>query len=96
MTISTSKIINGNTPSTTGNFHAFGDDCTDTNRVDWADRTGAGNFQDFMRNVEYFPKKDGVATYAAQLEVNYSEEASRTYNVYFFETRLNNEPSSMT
>ncbi len=91
MTISASKIINGNIPSTTGNFHAFGDDCTDANQVDWVDRTGAGNFHDFMQNVEYYPEKSGEATYAAQLEVNYSEEASRTYNVYFFETRLNNE-----
>ena len=91
MTISASKIINGNIPSNTGNFHAFGDDCTDANQVDWVDRTGAGNFHDFMQNVEYYPEKSGEATYAAQLEVNYSEEASRTYNVYFFETRLNNE-----
>ena len=90
MTISASKIING-ARSSTGNFHAFGDDCTDTNQVDWVDRTGAENFQEFMRNVEFYPEKDDVATFAAQLEVNYSEEASRTYNVYFFETRLNNE-----
>ena len=90
MTISTSKIINGNTPSTTGNFHAFGDDCT--NKVDWADRTGAANFDAFMNNVEYYEGAGNKGqTYAAQLEVNYSEEASRTYNVYFFETRLNNE-----
>ena len=41
--------------------------------------------------MEYYPEKEYVATYAAQLEVNYSEEASRTYNVYFFETQLNNE-----
>ena len=90
MTISTSKIINGNTPSTTGNFHAFGDDCT--NKVDWADRTGAANFDAFMTNVEYYEGAGNKGqTYAAQLEVNYSEEASRTYNVYFFETQLNNE-----
>ena len=90
MTISTSKIINGNTPSTTGNFHAFGDDCT--NKVDWADRTGAANFDAFMTNVEYYEGAGNKGqTYADQLEVNYSEEASRTYNVYFFETRLNNE-----
>lgn len=90
MTISTSKIINGNTPSTTGNFHAFGDDCT--NKVDWADRTGAANFDAFMNNVEYYEGAGNKGqTYAAQLEVNYSEEASRTYNVYFFETKLNNE-----
>ena len=90
MTISTSKIINGNTPSTTGNFHAFGDDCTDY--VDWADRTGADDFEAFMNNVEYYEGAGNKGqTYAAQLEVNYSEEASRTYNVYFFETKLNNE-----
>ena len=90
LTISSDDVINGNTPSTTGNFHSFGDDGTP---VDWETRKAeATSFNAFMHNVEYYGGAGNKGeTYGYQLVVNYSEEASRTYDIYFFETRLNND-----
>ena len=90
LTISSDDVINGNTPSTTRNFHSFGDDGTP---VDWETRKAeATSFNAFMHNVEYYGGAGNKGeTYGYQLVVNYSEEASRTYDIYFFETRLNND-----
>ena len=66
-----------------GNFKAFGDA---EGQWDWADKKDSDDFGTFMHQVAV-PDEDRAST----LHVNYSENVFRTYNVYFFETRQNNE-----